>query len=135
VTSVLKVIGVPRKARILDVACGTGALHPYLLTYEPKELVAIDISPAMADIARSKFDSNCLTILTGDFQQYEGSGFDLITLYNAYPHIPDRARFISHAHSLLRSDGRLLIFHGNGRARINYCHTTSNDVKRISTNL
>lgn len=134
-TSVLKVVGIPYNARILDVACGTGALLPYLLAYEPVKLVAIDISPAMVNIAHSKFDDPCLEILTCDFHQYVGYGFDLITLYNAYPHFPDRARFVKHAHTLLNPGGRLLIFHGNGRTHINGCHAKSDDVKHVSTRL
>lgn len=135
VIPVLQVVGISRNARMLDVACGTGALFPYLFAYAPEALVGIDISPAMAAIAANKYDDPRLTVRAEDFHHYEETGFDLITLYNAYPHFPDRERFVSHARSLLRPHGRLLIFHGNGRARINGCHTKSDAVKRVSTRL
>ena len=36
-----------QNARILDVGCGTGILESYLLPYEPRQIVAIDIAGQM----------------------------------------------------------------------------------------
>lgn len=38
-----------RNARILDVGCGTGILESYLLPYDPRQIVAIDIAGQMID--------------------------------------------------------------------------------------
>ena len=38
-----------QNARILDVGCGTGILESYLLPYEPRQIVAIDIAGQMIE--------------------------------------------------------------------------------------
>lgn len=135
VRSVLSIAGISERVRILDVACGTGVLIPCLLDKRPECVVAIDISPAMAEIAHKKFSDPCLTILNVDFHWFDDDGFDLITLFNSYPHFPDRARFIQHAYRLLNTGGRLLIFHDKSRDQINGRHKRNNDVKQVSTAL
>ena len=37
--------------RVLDVACRTGVLFPWLLAYDPSLLMGIDLSEGMTDIA------------------------------------------------------------------------------------
>mgnify|MGYP001630451023 CR=1 FL=1 len=133
VNTVFKIAGVPENARILDVACGTGVLIPSLLESHPEYVAAIDLSPAMIEVARSKYTESCLSIQTGNFYEFEERGFDLITVYNAYPHFQDKAGFFRQAYNLLNPKGRLLVFHGSGREEINACHKGEEEVERIST--
>jgi hypothetical protein len=88
-----------RGAFVLDVGCGTGVMLPSLLDGVGREgrVVALDIAPAMIEIARRKYDSpnSCL------------------------PHFEDRRAFLSHARRLLAKGGRLAIAHCEGRASIN----------------
>lgn len=135
IKTVFQIAGVPENARILDVACGTGILIPSLLEYHPEYLAAIDLSPAMVEIARNKLTDSCLSIQTGDFYEFEERGFDLITVYNAYPHFQDKAGFFRQAYNLLAPKGRLLVFHGSGREAINECHRGDEEVRKISTTL
>ncbi|MBQ3108866.1 MAG: class I SAM-dependent methyltransferase, partial [Clostridia bacterium] len=82
--AMLKIAGVPEHARILDVACGTGVLFPELLAFKPAYLRAIDLSPEMVRAAKAKFHE--IHVTAEDFYTFPECGFDVITLYNAYPH-------------------------------------------------
>lgn len=135
VNTIFKIAGILENARILDVACGTGVLIPGLLEHHPEYVAAIDLSPAMIEVARSKYTDSCLSIQTGNFYEFEERGFDLITVYNAYPHFQDKAGFFRQAYNLLNPKGRLLVFHGDGREKINACHKGDEEVQKISTQL
>ena len=52
--AILDAAGVKPGARVLDVACGTGVLFPFYLQRGVAGVLAVDLSPAMAAIARSK---------------------------------------------------------------------------------
>ena len=78
-----------QNARILDVGCGTGILESYLLPYEPRQIVAIDIAGQMIEKARMKYpDHPLIEFLQEDAMSYEGKGFDYIILYSAYLPLP-----------------------------------------------
>jgi len=121
--------------RILDVACGTGVLLPVLLEYAPEIIHAIDLSPNMVRLAQEKYNHPSLSITAADFYMYDGTGYDYIIVYNAYPHFQDKCRFIQKAHTCLKPGGRLVIAHGNGRAIINSRHSIEPDVQSISVPL
>ena len=91
-----------QNARILDVGCGTGILESYLLPYEPRQIVAIDIAGQMIEKARMKYpDHPLIEFLQEDAMSYEGKGFDYIILYSAYPHFMRPERLIEHMLSLI----------------------------------
>ncbi|MBR0025547.1 MAG: class I SAM-dependent methyltransferase [Clostridia bacterium] len=130
--AMLKIAGVPENARILDVACGTGVLFPELLAFKPAYLRAIDLSPEMVRAAKAKFPE--IHVTAEDFYTFPESGFDVITLYNAYPHFLDKDTFAKAALRILKPGGRLIIFHGAGRNVINGCHK-GESVSKISMGL
>ena len=52
---------------VLDVACGTGVLFPFYLERTVGSLTAIDLSPAMAALAKEKAaDAPNVTVVCGD---------------------------------------------------------------------
>ena len=112
-----------RNARILDVGCGTGILESYLLPYEPRQIVAIDIAGQMIEKARVKYpDHPLIEFLQEDAMSYKGKGFDYIILYSAYPHFMRPERLIKHMSDLLVPGGKLVICHSESKEKINTHH-------------
>lgn len=115
---------VKRGQDILDVACGTGVIIPYYLARGAATVTGIDISPEMAKIAAKKFSAESnITILCGDVEETQfDKKFDVIVVYNAFPHFPDPRRLIKTLSSLLKEGGRLTIAHGASREAIDGHH-------------
>ena len=69
-----------QNARILDVGCGTGILESYLLPYEPRQIVAIDIAGQMIEKARMKYpDHPLIEFLQEDAMSYEGKDSTILS--------------------------------------------------------
>ena len=108
---------------VLDVACGTGVLIGDYLARGASSVTAIDISPAMAQIAREKFPQPEVTVLCGDVETVDfGGKFDCIVVYNAFPHFPDPGRLVRRLAGLLEDGGVLTVAHGSSRETIDAHH-------------
>ncbi len=108
---------------VLDVACGTGVLIPDYLERNVASVTGIDISPKMAEIARSKFPQESVTILCRDVETAAFDRlFDCIVVYNAFPHFPDPERLIRTLAGLLTPGGMLTVAHGMRREKIDAHH-------------
>lgn len=111
---------------VLDVACGTGVLFPDYLARRVGSLTAVDISPEMVRIARSKYPEDQVTVCCGDVENMDfDRQFDCIVIYNAFPHFPEPARLIENLSRLLKADGTLTVAHGMSRAAIDRHHEGS----------
>lgn len=111
---------------VLDVACGTGVLFPDYLARGTAHVTAIDLSPAMAEIARSKAAGKPVTVLCGDVERYDfGRTLDCVVVYNAFPHFPDSRRAVAALERLVAPRGTLTIAHGMSRARLAQHHSGS----------
>ena len=109
-------------ADVLDVACGTGVLFPDYLARRVGSLTGIDISPEMAKRAKAKFPE--VTVIAGDAEEYPvGREFDVVMIYNAFPHFPDPARAVEKLARLVKQGGRFSIAHGMSRDAINAHHS------------
>lgn len=109
--------GVRAGIRVLDVACGTGVLFPDYLARGVASVTGIDIAPEMVRIARNKFpqvEVLCSDVETAVFEQ----PFDVVMVYNAFPHFPDPAHLIGVLAGLVKPGGRLSIAHGMSRAAL-----------------
>ena len=85
--------GIRENIDILDVACGTGVLFPYYLERNVKSITAIDLSPEMVKIAKSKFPQ--ANVICGDAENIIlDKQFDAIMIYNAFPHFPEPEKVI-----------------------------------------
>lgn len=109
---------------ILDVACGTGVMIPYYLKRGVASVTGIDISPKMAKIAAEKFqEESKVEIICGDVEETVfNCKFDVIMIYNAFPHFTDGKRLVPCLCGLLKKGGRLSIAHGASRETINEHH-------------
>lgn len=109
--------------KVLDVACGTGVLIGDYLQRNVASVTGVDISPEMIRRAREKFSDSRVSFLCGDVESVElAPDFDVIVVYNAFPHFPDPAALIARLSSLLKSGGFLTVAHGMSRERIDAHH-------------
>ncbi len=126
--------GVKAHTRVLDVACGTGAMFSALQEKNPEYITAIDLSEKMVEIAKNKVQDNPLfDVRCGDFFEIEGEKYDCIMIYNAYPHFIDKERLVAKVSQLLTPEGRFVVAHGAGKEIINLHH--SNVPKEITSRL
>ena len=134
IATILDNAGVKEGADVLDVACGTGVLFPDYLDRNVGSLTAIDISPEMVRIARSKYPESKVTVCCGDVEETDfDRQFDCIVIYNAFPHFPEPARLIETLSHLLKPGGTLTVAHGMSRAAIDRHHEGS--ASRVSMGL
>ena len=108
---------------ILDVGCGTGVLIPYYIYKDIAHVDAVDLSDKMIETCRNKFTDekvlfHCTSILNYDTQ----SRYDLIMIYNALPHLPEREKLFAHLSGLLKENGRLVIAHGLSLEKLTQVH-------------
>ena len=134
IEAILDNAGVGSGMRVLDVACGTGVLFPDYLA-RGASVTGIDISPEMARIAAEKFAGEPrVQVLCGDVEKAVFSQpFDVVMVYNAFPHFPDPARLIARLGRLVKPGGRLSVAHGMSRAAIDSHH--SGAAHRVSNGL
>ena len=123
--AILDAAGVKPGARVLDVACGTGVLFPFYLQRGVAGVLAVDLSPAMAAIARSKA-TGPIRVVCDDVEEMAGTGeYDCCVVYNAFPHFPDPERLIGGLAAWLRPGGRLTVAHGMSVEQLNAHHAGS----------
>lgn len=122
IRQILDNAGVTAGKTVLDVACGTGVLFPDYLA-RGATVTGIDISPEMARIAAGKYAGQ-VQVLCGDVEETAfPAPFDVVMVYNAFPHFPDPARLIAHLAALVTTGGRLSIAHGMSRTAIDGHHS------------
>lgn len=121
ISTILDNGGVKAGVDILDVACGTGVLFPDYLKREAASVTGIDISPEMAKLAAVKFPQ--VDVVCGDVETHPfGRQFDVVMVYNAFPHFSDPAKLIRVLAGLVKPGGRLSIAHGMSRAQLQQHH-------------
>lgn len=117
--------GITENIDVLDVGCGTGVLFPYYLE-RGANVTAIDLSPEMVKIAKSKFPQ--VNVICGDAEEISFDDiFDCIMIYNAFPHFPNPQILIENLSKCLRVDGRFTIAHGMSKKELDEVHKKSAD--------
>ena len=113
-------------ADVLDVATGTGVLIPDYLKRGVSSVTAIDLSPEMIRLARKKISDPRVRFLTGDAMTEDlGGPFDVIMIYNAFPHFGDPEGLIDRLFEHLKPGGTLSVAHGSSREEIDRHHEGS----------
>ena len=116
--------GIKENVDILDVACGTGVLFPYYLERKVKSITAVDLSPEMVKIAKSKFPQ--ADVICGDAENFTfPHQFDAIMIYNAFPHFPEPEKVIENLSKHLKSGGKISIAHGLSKKELDEIHMKS----------
>lgn len=98
--------------RALDAGCGEGYLSR-LLEERGAEVVAVDFSQAMVDIAKSRTPSDStITFLHGNIESLRGmedASFDLVVSSMVLQDVPDHGAALRELRRVLRNDGDLLL--------------------------
>ncbi len=116
--------GVEPHKDVLDIACGTGVLFPFYFKRNVKSVTGIDISPEMVKMAMRKFPET--EIICGDAEEYSfNKSFDVIMIYNAFPHFPNPEMLIKNLVGYLKENGRISIAHSMSRMEIQKHHSGS----------
>lgn len=122
------IAGNPDKKKVLDVGCGTGIMLPFLLA-RFKEVSACDISPDMVRIAAKKYP--LAEVKTLDFEKssfYKENYFDVIVIYNVFPHFSDPLKACRRSADLLKKGGLLIIAHSLNRKKLGIVHARAGGV-------
>lgn len=102
-----KMLKLAPETKILDVGCAGGA---FLRAAKTMGLSPIGVEPSrwLSHYARTEYglDVRSGTLLEQDFDR---SSFDLITLWDVIEHLSDPGRELAYTHSLLKSDGVLVV--------------------------
>ncbi len=121
-------IGIKKGGKILDVGCGTGRVTYILHSLSETPVIGIDISSNMIDIAKEKYkDESYATFICDDFMSYDfNTKFDVIVIYNAFPHFLDVNKLSLSMKKNLNEGGKFAIVHSLGRATLQDVHSTVN---------
>ena len=121
IAEILEKGGIRKGIKVLDIACGTGVLFPDYQKFGA-EITGIDISENMVKTAREKFPD--VKIICGDATDFHfDEKFDVIMIYNAFPHFDEPEKLINNLAEALNSNGRLSIAHGISERELAECHS------------
>ncbi len=122
--SLLKEAFIKKGDRVLDVASGTGVVTGLIHSLSDSEVVGIDISSKMIEIAKEKYKGKeWARFVHGDLFDLEDEKFNEIVIYNAYPHFLDPDKLADKCYSLLKEGGHLSILHSLSRAELDKHHS------------
>ena len=123
ISTILTLGGVRQGIDLLDVACGTGVLFPKYIRHGVGSITAIDISPEMVKKATEKFPE--INIICDDVETHNfDRQFDVIMVYNAFPHFPDPVRLIQTLAQHTKPGGRLSVAHSLSRSELIMHHNS-----------
>ncbi|MPZ55339.1 MAG: methyltransferase domain-containing protein [Rhizobiales bacterium] len=100
-----------RGAKVADVGCGHGASTVLMAQAFPNsEFVGIDFHEASISHARQHADGlDNIRFEVARAQDYEGSGYDLVTMFDALHDMGDPAGAVAHIRKTLKPDGSLML--------------------------
>ena len=99
-----------KKGKILDVACGKGAVANYLLRYyKPQDVTGINISQKQLETCRVKIPKANFLLMDGANLEFEDNSFDNIICVEAVFHFNTPEKFIKEAYRTLKPGGCLAL--------------------------
>jgi SAM-dependent methyltransferase len=99
-------VAVVRPARVLEVGCGWGELAEWAARETGADVVALDLSPRMVELARERG----VDARIGDVQElpFDDDAFDVAIAAWMLYHVPDLDRALAELARILRPGGRLV---------------------------
>jgi len=120
IAELLSPIPFSKDKSVLDVACGSGVLDEYLLKVSGK-VVAVDVADKMIEKAKADPKNDGVEYHVCDYHEMSGK-FDLIIVFDAYPHFVNKESFALKACELLKDDGSVWIVFDDGRKQTDRHH-------------
>lgn len=115
-------------SKVLDVGTGTGVLIPMLIGAVGSSgvVVALDFAPQMLAEAKKKYQWTNLEFLEGEAEDIPlaDQEVDEVVCNSAFPHFDDLWQAAKEMSRVLRSGGRVSVFHPHSRDYINDLHVS-----------
>jgi len=110
---------------VLDVGTGVGVLIPLIQSYQPAAVLACDIAEKMLQRVQNKYPA--VRTFHADIASLDlaSTSLDAIFMNGMYGNIADKPAACRNAARMLRSGGRLLVSHPEGRAFIDQLRAAS----------
>ena len=110
---------------VLDVGTGVGVLLPLIQSYQPAAVLACDVAEKMLQRVQNKYPA--VRTFHADIASLDlvSTSLDAIFMNGMYGNIADKPAACRNAARLLRSGGRLVVSHPEGRAFIDQLRATS----------
>src|ERR1017187_7498189 len=112
-------------AVVLDVGTGVGVLIPLIQSYQPSTVLACDVAEKMLQRVQDKYPA--VRTFHADIASLDlaSTSLDAIFMNGMYGNIADKPAACRNAARMLRSDGRLVVSHPEGRAFIDQLRASS----------
>lgn len=113
--SAVRAAGVKGSSRVLDVACGTGDLAEAFADAGAREVVGVDFTPEMLDVARHKGagrpEASRVTYRQGDAMRLEfaDASFDVVSIAFGIRNVAVPERALGEFFRVLAPGGRLVV--------------------------
>tara|TARA_Y100001970_G_scaffold270265_1_gene363912 strand:+ start:3993 stop:4841 length:849 start_codon:yes stop_codon:yes gene_type:complete len=105
-----------KESRILDVCCGEGDLARSLAKNGAKEVCGVDLQSKHISMAKSIADKEEILnvkFVESDFHKFEtNEKFDYVISNEIFDHIPDLEKTLMKMVSMLKNNGKIVIFTG-----------------------
>ena len=102
-----------KPGEVLDIACGAGYGSFQLIQsekYAQSRVTAVDIDQSAIDYAKKRYSNPSIHFICADALLYnDQGGYDTIISLETIEHIKDTKLFVKKLHSLLKTDGVLII--------------------------
>ncbi len=118
-------IALEPNATVLDAGCGTGILFPLIRERIGKKghIIAVDASDKMIEEAKKRHSDDIRYFATPlEAVNLPGKSIDVLLMFAVFPHIEDKRRALFKCHHLLKTSGRLYIFHLADTQSLNEFH-------------
>ena len=126
ISTILDNAHIKESINVLDVACGTGVLFDDYLK-RGASVVGIDLSSEMVKVAKRKYPH--IEVLCGDVEdRHFDKQFDVIHIYNAFPHFPSPLSLIKHLNKYVKTDGYLTVSHSMSKEVLAIRHKRASHV-------
>lgn len=131
INTILNLADIKKESRVLDVGTGTGVMIPLIHTRidDSGEILAIDVSDKMLEVARRKYNYVNVKFIEGDILDIslDTCYFDFIICYSVFPHFADKQLAINRMSKFLKNGGKIVICHSQSREEINNLHRKASD--------